>query len=158
MKKTLKTLIPAFALALVLTGCADDCDDEMENTTEASSAAVTPGSQADLASDGKNKVFFDFDKATLNSESQKDRVKAQSEWLKMYPKAATVTGYADKRGTAEYNLALGTKRAEAVKKHLVKHGVTSELQIASKGSEMAGDHADEAGFAQDRFAETVVAE
>lgn len=81
-------------------------------------------------------VFFDFDMAVLR-EGEIDTLKKNAEWLKKNrPGIIRIEGYADERGTSEYNLALGEKRAQMVKKYLMVLGITpSRIDIISYGEE-----------------------
>jgi len=121
-------------------------------------AAVTPGSEQDLVQNVGDRVFFDFDKSDIKPEGQKTLEK-QAAWLKKYPNVTvTVEGHCDDRGTREYNLALGERRAAAVKKALVALGIpANRISTISYGKErpaVVGDN--EAAWAQNRRGVTVV--
>lgn len=124
-----------------------------------SSSSIAPGSQADLvASAGADRVFFDYDSFELSAEAQAT-LRRQAEWLRRYPAVSfTVEGHADERGTREYNLALGDRRANAAKNYLAAQGIaTSRLRTISYGKErpeLQGSDAD--SFAQNRRAVSVV--
>jgi peptidoglycan-associated lipoprotein len=81
-------------------------------------------------------VFFDLDKATLRDDGR-TALSSNADWLKKWPTTRiTVEGHADARGTAEYNLALGERRASAVKDYLVSLGVGADrIVVVSKGKE-----------------------
>ena len=80
-------------------------------------------------------VFFELDSAQLNDEA-KPVLQKNTEWLKRWPAKIMIEGHADSRGTAEYNLALGERRAAAVRDYLVSLGVAANrVQIVSKGKE-----------------------
>ena len=103
-------------------------------------------------------MFFDFDKSDIKPEGQKT-LERQAEWLKKYPNTTvTVEGHCDDRGTREYNLALGERRANAVKKALVALGIApNRVSTISYGKErpaVVGDN--EAAWAQNRRGVTVV--
>ncbi len=118
---------------------------------------IAPGSQAELESIG-DRVFFDFDKATLSAEGQAQLAR-QAEWLKTYPNVhVTVEGHCDERGTREYNLALGERRATSAKNFLVSAGVAADrIATISYGKERpAVVGSTEESFAQNRRAVTVV--
>jgi peptidoglycan-associated lipoprotein len=119
-----------------------------------------PGSYADfVAQSGSDKILFDYDSYELDEEDRAVLGK-QAEWLARYPALrVTVEGHADERGTREYNLALGDRRATAAKNFLAAQGVaTSRLSVISYGKERpAVEGADEAALAQNRRAVTVVA-
>jgi peptidoglycan-associated lipoprotein len=117
-----------------------------------------PGSQQDLAATAGDRVFFAYDRADISSEAQQilDR---QAQWLKRYPNVhATIEGHTDERGTREYNLALGERRAQAVKNVLTALGIpASRLSTISYGKERPEvPHSDEQSYAQNRRAVTAV--
>src|SRR4051812_49638314 len=81
-----------------------------------SASRFGPGSQQDLAATAGDRIFFAFDSAEITPEAQ-IILQRQAEWLKRYPNVtATIEGHADERGTREYNLALGERRAQAGRK------------------------------------------
>jgi peptidoglycan-associated lipoprotein len=117
-----------------------------------------PGSQQDLAATAGDRVFFAYDHSDISSEGQQI-LQRQSEWLKRYPQVSiTIEGHCDERGTREYNLALGERRATAVKSVLVAMGIpAARIQTISYGKErpiVVGS--DEAGYAQNRVGITTV--
>ena len=89
------------------------------------------------ASDALKDIHFDFDQYSLRSDAR-DTLKANAAWLKQNPSATVqIEGHCDDRGTNEYNLALGAKRAQAAKDYLVSLGVPSErLSTISYGEEL----------------------
>lgn len=95
-----------------------------------------PGTQQDLVVNVGDRIFFDLDRSNLRSEAR-DTLQRQSAWLKMHPEiTATVEGHCDERGTREHNLALGARRANAVKDYLVSLGVDpGRLRTISYGKE-----------------------
>src|ERR1700724_1135560 len=117
-----------------------------------------PGSQQDLAATAGDRVFFAYDQSTISSEGQQI-LQRQSEWLKRYPQVSvTIEGHCDERGTREYNLALGERRAQAVKNVLVAHGISaSRMSTISYGKERpAVVGSSEEAYAQNRRAVTTV--
>ena len=119
----------------------------------------TPGTQEDLAVSVGDRVFFDYDSAVLSSQAT-GILDRQAAWLKQYPDViVTIEGHTDERGTTEYNLALGDRRANAVKNYLVALGIGSErILTISYGEERPAEPGhDEAAWAQNRRAVTVVA-
>ena len=90
----------------------------------------------DLEKNIGDKVYFAFDKANLTKEA-KDKLQKQAVWLNSHPSIiATIEGHCDERGTKEYNLALGLRRAESAKRGLITQGVEeSRLHIVSYGKE-----------------------
>lgn len=121
-------------------------------------AGIVPGSQEDLVVNVGDRIFFDFDKAVLKSAAQRTLTR-QAEWMKQNSNVTvTVEGHADERGTREYNLALGERRATAVKNFLVALGVSpSRVATISYGKERpaALGHND-AAWSQNRRGVTVV--
>ena len=117
-----------------------------------------PGSQEDLVVNVGDRVFFGFDKFDLTPEARAT-LDRQASWLNQYPRVTvTVEGHADERGTREYNLALGERRANSVKNYLLARGVdANRIATISYGKERpAVLGSNEASWAQNRRAETVV--
>src|SRR5579862_3264084 len=117
-----------------------------------------PGSQQDLAATAGDRVFFAYDQSTISSEGQQI-LQRQAEWLKRYAQVTiTIEGHCDERGTREYNLALGERRANAVKSVLIALGVPAgRIQTISYGKErpiVVGSS--EEGYAQNRVGITTV--
>jgi peptidoglycan-associated lipoprotein len=123
-----------------------------------SAAQIVPGSQEDLAQTAGDRVFFAFDRSDISPEAQQTLTR-QAEWLRRYPNVMVrIEGHCDERGTREYNLALGARRAEAAKNVLVALG-TPESRVAtiSYGKDrpvVLGSN--EAAWAQNRVAITTV--
>ncbi len=105
--------------------------------------------------DGRIKdVFFAYDKSDLSPESR-STLEQNARWLRQYPGAIVVIeGHCDERGTEEYNLALGDRRAQATKEYLVQLGVTAEqMETISLGEERPfAPGQDEASYSQNRRA------
>lgn len=120
---------------------------------------ATPGSQDDLTSNVGDRVFFEYDSASVDNEGQ-ETLKRQAEWLKKYSDVnVTVEGHCDERGTREYNLALGERRATSAKKYLASLGVSaSRISTISYGKERpAVVGSDDSSWSQNRRAVTVIA-
>jgi peptidoglycan-associated lipoprotein len=120
--------------------------------------AVVPGSQQDLAQTAGDRVFFEFERSDISPEAQQI-LQRQASWLQHYPSVSvTIEGHCDERGTREYNLALGERRASAVKNVLVAAGIPSaRISTISYGKErpvVLGS--DEEAWAQNRVAITTV--
>ena len=98
--------------------------------------APQPGSQEQLTQSIGDRVFYDTDRHTLD-QAARSLVEQQAEWLQRYPNVdVTVEGHADERGTREYNLALGERRAQAVKDYLVALGISpTRVDTVSYGKE-----------------------
>ena len=96
----------------------------------------TAGSQSDLVVNVGDRVFFGYDRYDLSSQARAT-LENQARWLSQYPTLnVTVEGHADERGTREYNLALGDRRANSVKNYLIALGVSpSRIQTISYGKE-----------------------
>lgn len=120
---------------------------------------VIPGSAADfVAQAGADHVLFGYDSYEID-ETARAILGKQAEWLARYPAVkVTVEGHADERGTREYNLALGDRRATAAKNFLAAQGVDAgRMTTISYGKEKpAVEGSDEAAWAQNRRAVTVV--
>ena len=83
-----------------------------------------PGSQQDLAANVGDRVFFGYDQVDLTGEARAT-LDRQAQWLKQYGNVSvTIEGHSDERGTREYNLALGDRRATATKNYLVARGIS----------------------------------
>ena len=117
-----------------------------------------PGSQQDLEASAGDRVFFAFDRSDITPESQQI-LERQADWLRRYPNVTvTIEGHCDERGTREYNIALGERRAQAVKNVLVALGVpASRISTISYGKERpAVVGSSEEAYAQNRRAVTTV--
>ena len=96
---------------------------------------ITPGSQEDLIVNVGDRVFFDYDSAELDADAQ-ELLQHQAAWLKQHNIiSVTIEGHCDERGTREYNLALGEKRAQAVKNYLNGLAVFPVVNTISYGKE-----------------------
>lgn len=131
-----------------------------QSTQQAARTApeVTPGSQQDLVANVGDRVFFDFDKSDLRPASQ-TTLERQAAWLKRFPDLnVTVEGHCDERGTREYNLALGERRANAVKDFLIAQGIDPRrIRTISYGKERpVALGSNEAAWAQNRRGVTVI--
>lgn len=118
----------------------------------------TPGGQWDLETNVGDRVFFAYDSSVITAEGQAT-LQRQAAWLKQYPSVKLVVeGHADERGTREYNIALGERRATATKNYLVSLGVaSSRLSTISYGKERpAVLGSSEEAYAQNRRGVSVV--
>ena len=97
---------------------------------------VTPGTQRDFSVNVGDIVYFSSDSTDLTPESQ-TTLQKQSKWLAQYPQfTVTIEGHADERGTREYNIALGARRATTVRNFLGQNGVqAARLRTVSYGKE-----------------------
>ena len=120
--------------------------------------SVKPGSQEDLVVNVGDRVFFGFDKFNLKADARKTLEK-QAAWMKANPSVTvTVEGHADERGTREYNLALGERRANSVKDYLAALGVNpARMKTISYGKERpVASGSNEAAWGQNRRGVTKV--
>ncbi len=102
----------------------------------AAPTGVVPGSQQDLERNAGNRVFFGYNEHTLTSQGR-ETLQRQAAWLRQYPETKIlIAGNCDERGTREYNLALGARRAEATRAFLTSLGVdAARLTTVSYGKE-----------------------
>ena len=141
MNKMMKIAGVVASLAL-LSACASNSNPDIDSTAGADStvgaqpSGPARGSQADLEQSAGHRVFFAYDQYTLTPQAQSTLAK-QAAWLKEYPEVRVLlAGNCDERGTREYNLALGARRAEAAKSYLVSLGVdASRITTVSYGKE-----------------------
>jgi peptidoglycan-associated lipoprotein len=121
--------------------------------------AIVPGSDADFRrSVSSNTVLFGLDEYDIDAEARAV-LDSQVQWLQRYPQVrVTIEGHCDERGTREYNLALGDRRANAAKNYLAARGVSAaRINVISYGKERpAALGSDEESYAQNRRAVTVV--
>lgn len=117
-----------------------------------------PGTQHDLEVNVGDRVYFGYDSSVLDDQSRAT-VERQAAWLQQFP-AVTVTieGHTDQRGTTEYNLALGERRANAVKQYLTSLNIDpARILVISYGKERLANPADtDQAYAENRRAVTVV--
>lgn len=123
------------------------------------SSVATPGSAQDFVVNVGDRVLFTTDSSSINSDGQAvlDR---QAQWLNKFSQYSfTIEGHADERGTREYNLALGARRATAAKRYLVSKGVaSSRIKTLSFGKERPVAVCDDIScWSQNRRAVTVLA-
>ena len=118
-----------------------------------------PGTAEGLTQIG-DRVFFEFNSSEMNAEGR-ETLDRQALWMKKYPAIKVIVeGHCDERGTREYNIALGERRAMAAKNYLVAEGVKSKrIKTVSYGKERpAALGHDEEAWAQNRRAVTIVAD
>jgi peptidoglycan-associated lipoprotein len=121
-----------FALALAAAGCANKPND----ASQAGAGSAAPGSQQDFVVNVGDRVFFESDSTELTPQSIATLEK-QAQWLQVYNQYTfTVEGHADERGTREYNIALGARRAQTVRDYLASRGVPAQrMRTISYGKE-----------------------
>jgi len=140
-------LLPVIAAAALLAACSTASEDEGATagagaaTISTAGAATTqtgpaPGSTEEFMTVVGDRVFFGFDKYTLSPEAQAT-LRTQAAWLKRNGNhSIVVEGHADERGTREYNLALGERRAASMKDFLVAQGIDpNRIRVISYGKE-----------------------
>lgn len=163
MNKMMKIAGVVASVAL-LSACASTEDPGIDTTGQADTSmgaeptGVEPGTQADLEQSAGHRVFFAYDQYTLTPQAQSTLAK-QAAWLKEYPEVRVlVAGNCDERGTREYNLALGARRAEAAKSYLVSLGVdASRITTVSYGKERPIDpRSTEQAWSMNRNATTTI--
>lgn len=147
--------------ALLLAACASSADPTSPTTTAPTTtdrSAPTPGSAEDFLVQVQDRVYFALDRYDLDDASRRT-LERQAAWLDTYPgTTVTVEGHCDERGTREYNLALGARRAAAVRDYLVSLGVDpARVRTISYGKErpVAEGH-NEAAWRLNRRGVTVV--
>lgn len=161
LKKLLLLVVTGFFLASCAatnTQQGGDVDAASSSSNSGSDSSITAGTQEDLIVNVGDRVFFEFDSSELTVDAQAT-LDAQAAWLMQYPDTnITIEGHADERGTREYNLALGDKRAFAVYSYLAQAGIdTNRMEYISWGKErpeVVGS--DETAYSQNRRGVTTV--
>jgi len=170
----MKKFIPALAVLFLVAACETAPTDQSGasgtgngsvanggiNSGNGVSGNIVPGSQADLAANVGDRVFFALDSSVVGDEGQ-STLEKQAAWLKQYSNVSiTVEGHCDERGTREYNIALGERRAAAVKRFLIGQGIAaSRIQTITYGKERpAVEGSDESAWSQNRRGVTMVNE
>jgi len=142
------------AAALAISACANN---PAENAQ--ASAAARPGSQQDFVVNVGDRVFFETDSSELSGQSRATLDK-QAQWLNSYSQYGqfTIEGHADERGTREYNIALGARRAQTVRDYLISRGVAANrMRTISYGKERPVAVCDDIScWSQNRRAVTVL--
>ena len=171
--------IVAIAAALALTaGCGKKAPKELppgpvgseeSSTTEGIGTEgqvgtqIVPGSRADFlqsVGQGQDRIFFETDSYSVDDDDRRI-LDSQAAWLQANPSVrVTIEGHADERGTREYNLALGDRRANAARNYLQGRGIdASRMNVISWGKERPDAlGSDESAWAQNRRAVTVIPE
>jgi len=128
-------LTAVFVAALSLAACANKSALEDSNAL-ANAGAATPGSQQDFVVNVGDRVFFETDSTELTQQAV-GVLNKQVQWLQTYNRYSfTIEGHADERGTREYNIALGAKRAQTVRDYLVSRGIEAgRMRTISYGKE-----------------------
>jgi peptidoglycan-associated lipoprotein len=159
ISKTIKAIFTISAVVLFLSACSTTTTENPDST------ASTGGSSATTTGSGKNSVsngvaaptatvfYFDFDSSVLRADSR-SLLNAHAAALQAKHRAVRLEGHADERGTREYNIALGERRAQAVRAYLLSQGVTSSIEVVSYGEERpAVDQSNNSAWQQNRRVE-----
>lgn len=150
-------LLGALAAVSLLAACSSG-DQNAAATGAGAGAGPRPGSQEDLVANVGDRVFFDTDRSNIRAD-QRATLERQSAWMGRFPQVQVmVEGHADERGTREYNLALGQRRANAARDVLVAGGVAqARISTISYGKDRpAALGSNEQAWSQNRRAVTVV--
>ena len=153
-RMNLKRILIVLFAGMVLTACA-----AQKQKTGMISGDVYTGSDTIeyLATGVKDRVFFATNKSTLTTASR-DTLRKQAAWMRKQKKVSvSVEGHADERGTREYNLALGERRANAVKDYLMTYGISGgRVSVISYGKERpVNSGSDPLAWSQNRRSVTV---
>jgi len=136
-------IVGLMAAVLLIAGCATEPETTQPGAGAAGAGAgagtagmPAPGSVEEFVQEVGDRVFFDFDRHDLTPEARQT-LDRQAAWLEEYPSTRVqIEGHADERGTRSYNLALGERRATAVRNYLVALGVApTRIQTISYGKE-----------------------
>ena len=124
------------ALALAAAFAVSACANKPAHDAMANAGAATPRSQQDFVVNVGDRVFFETDSSELTQQARATLEK-QAQWLQRYGNYSfTIEGHADERGTREYNIALGARRAQAVRDYLTARGIQpSRMRTVSYGKE-----------------------
>ena len=158
-KLTTNPVMIALVASLAIAGCANK---KMNNAADlglgSGAGAATPGSAQDFTVNVGDRIFFDTDSSAIRADAQQTLTR-QAAWLNKYRQyAIVIEGHADERGTREYNLALGARRAAATRDFLISRGVAANrLKTISYGKERPVAVCDDIScWSQNRRAVTVL--
>jgi peptidoglycan-associated lipoprotein len=149
-------ILGALSAVALLAACSQKAPEATAPATPVSS--IVPGSQEDLVANVGDRVFYDFNKSSLRPDARATLDK-QAAWLAKYGSVKVqVAGNCDERGTEEYNLALGNRRANAAASYLKAKGVAADrMTTISYGKDRpTAQGSDEQAWAQNRNAITSV--
>jgi peptidoglycan-associated lipoprotein len=130
------TIAVILTVGLGLAACASKPPGADASANAGLAGAAAPGSAQDFVVNVGDRVFFETDSSELTPQSQ-STLNRQAQWLTRYSHYAfTIEGHADERGTREYNIALGARRAQAVRDYLVSRGIAANrMRTISYGKE-----------------------
>jgi peptidoglycan-associated lipoprotein len=157
-------LLGVLASLFLLTGCSGDNIDTGDTSSTGEQQASTPvggivtGSHEDLVVNIGDRIFFDFDRSDLRPDAI-DTLSRQADWMKANPSViVAIEGHCDERGTREYNLALGDRRASTARQYLESMGIArgrmDTISYGKERPEVLGSN--EAAWAQNRRAVMIV--
>jgi peptidoglycan-associated lipoprotein len=148
-----------FVAMLAVAGCASKkTPNNPADLGLGAGGAATPGSAQDFTVNVGDRIFFDTDSSAIRADAQQT-LQRQAQWLKKYGNyAITIEGHADERGTREYNIALGARRAAATRDYLSSLGIpASKMKTISYGKERPVAVCDDIScWSQNRRAVTVL--
>lgn len=151
----MKKYIPLLAIGLLM-ACSSTTEDTVNVSTTVNN--ITRGTQDDLVANVGDRVFFDLNSVNLSPKSE-ETLGLQADWLHKYDGVSVkIEGHADERGTREYNIELGARRALVVKNYLIANGIhDSRISLVSYGKErpVVSEH-NEAAWAKNRRSVTIV--
>lgn len=148
-------MVPVIALGLTTLSCTSDEEAKPKDPVSTTQEEPVPPPDDSARGFSPETVYFAFDDYTLNSEAQ-GKLSGMADFLKGNKKAVVnIEGHCDERGSIEYNLALGERRAQSVKNYLVRMGVdAARLPTVSYGEEKpAAEGHDESAWSRNRRAE-----
>ena len=148
----------AVAIMVAATVLGAGCARQQKDLEAGMAGVATPGSAQDFQVNVGDRVFFETDSSALTPQSMAT-LDRQVQWLNQYPRYSfTIEGHADERGTREYNLALGARRATAVRDYMVARGVPAQrMRTISYGKERPVAVCDDIScWSQNRRAVTVL--
>lgn len=151
-------VVLALAMTLALAGCASKKNLPNSAGELGLGGSATPGSTQDFTVNVGDRIFFDTDSTSIRADAAQT-LDRQAQWLQRYTNyPITIEGHADERGTREYNLALGARRAAATKEYLASRGVqASRMKTISYGKERPVAVCDDIScWSQNRRAVTVL--
>jgi peptidoglycan-associated lipoprotein len=125
-----------FAVAIAATLAIAACANKNVDLANSTMNSATPGSQQDFVVNVGDRVFFETDSTDLTPQARATLDK-QAQWLSQYNRYTfTIEGHADERGTREYNIALGARRAQSVRSYFASKGIDpSRMRTISYGKE-----------------------
>lgn len=155
---TIKAIAAIAALTLIAACSSNNNNSGSGTEPPSASTSVAPGSIGDFRQNVGDRVYFETDQSSIREDGRATLAK-QAEWLKKYTNyPITIEGKCDERGTREYNLALGERRANAARQYLVAQGIpASRIKTISYGKErpeVVGS--DEGSWARNRVAITAL--